>query len=285
MPIQLTGDINNVLTAPVCIDGRGPFPMLVDTGASASGITATLARRLGLGRQGPSQEFFGVGRAIEGSPVGVTSWSVGRLRLKPQVVYSQNVALPGHVDGLLGSDVFSRFGAIRLDYDRAELIISGPEGAPAGARIGRPGRLPSFFAQFGPQAELPLQVGRLGGQAVAVVTVTVAEKRLNLVVDSGAGRTTLDPAAASSLHLKPDGPPVEVQGIGGEVSASLDRVPSWSVGLVHLVPEDVVVLSQPAPFATNLTEGLLGSEVLSQFRAVTIDYSDQILAVDQVPVI
>jgi len=78
---------------------------------------------------------------------------------------------------------------------------------------------------------------------------------------------------------------VEVQGIGGQVKATPERVAAWAVGSVRLVPEDVIVPSQSLAFQSQGVDGLVGAEVLSQFRAITIDWRDGTLAVDQVPVI
>ena len=36
----------------------------------------------------------------------------------------------GEPVGLLGSDVLSRFGAIRIDFGAGTLVLPGPEGAP-----------------------------------------------------------------------------------------------------------------------------------------------------------
>ena len=36
----------------------------------------------------------------------------------------------GEPVGLLGSDVLSRFGAVRIDFAAGALVLPGPEGAP-----------------------------------------------------------------------------------------------------------------------------------------------------------
>src|ERR1700722_9035945 len=43
-------DIYRRMTAPVRVNGRGPFPFIVDTGANQSVISDTLAAQLGLVR-------------------------------------------------------------------------------------------------------------------------------------------------------------------------------------------------------------------------------------------
>ncbi len=74
-------------------------------------------------------------------PVGVPSWSVAGVALAPQTVTA--ATLPdfggaGQPVGLLGSDVLSRFGAVRLDFTAQTLTFGGPEGpATARRRAGR----------------------------------------------------------------------------------------------------------------------------------------------------
>src|SRR5438128_2081439 len=47
--------------ANVCIDGKGPFPFLIDTGAQGSVLTTRLATRLGLPKFGPPVVIGGAG--------------------------------------------------------------------------------------------------------------------------------------------------------------------------------------------------------------------------------
>ncbi len=63
----------------------------------------------------------------------VDAWSLDGIDLAPQQLTA--ATLPqmggkGEPDGLLGSDVLSRFGAVRIDFAAGALILPGPEGAP-----------------------------------------------------------------------------------------------------------------------------------------------------------
>ena len=61
------------------------------------------------------------------------AWSLDGVPLAAQQITA--ATLPqmggkGEPDGLLGSDVLSRFGGIRVDFGAGALVLPGPEGAP-----------------------------------------------------------------------------------------------------------------------------------------------------------
>ena len=117
----------------VCIDGKGPFPFVLDSGAGQSTIDAGLARRLHLPAAGGATTFAGVGCTGSAQPVSVGSWSVEGVALAPQQLASATlpqIGGKGEPDGLLGSDVLARFGAIRIDFVAGTLVLGGTEGPP-----------------------------------------------------------------------------------------------------------------------------------------------------------
>lgn len=284
--VDLRATAQNSLLVPVCIDGKGPFRLVLDTGATNTAITPRLARRLGLVPGGAGAEFLGVGRPQEGRPVWIDSWSMGSIRLAPQAVFV--TAGLGGTDGLLGSDVLSRMGAIQLDYDRARLTVAGAEGtAPRrGVVHGRASApLPGFIAAGQPQATVPLVIANFGGTTVASIVVSIGTRQLNLELDSGAEASTIRRSVAAGLQLRTEKDQAHIVGVGGSVTASLERVDAWSAAAVRLVPQDVAVLDLPSFPGDPGPDGLLGADVLSQFRVVAIDYRDAALAVEQVPVV
>ena len=103
----------------VCIDGQGPFPFVLDSGAGQSTIDAGLAKRLHLPSAGPASQFAGVGCTGTALPVGVGSWSLDGVTLAPQQLTAATlpqIGGKGEPVGLIGSDVLSRFGAVRIDF-------------------------------------------------------------------------------------------------------------------------------------------------------------------------
>jgi hypothetical protein len=116
---------------PVKINGKGPYPFILDTGASTSGVNADLAAQLGLPRTGKSSTVAGVVSSSQVPLVRVDQWSVGGVTLRPTTIgalefgtqnsSSSPTQSTSKIAGLLGSDQLSRFGSITLDYQRQQL--------------------------------------------------------------------------------------------------------------------------------------------------------------------
>ena len=114
-------------TVNVCIDGQGPFPFVLDSGAGQSTIDAGLADRLHLPVTGPPTQFEGVGCTGRSGRSASGSWSLEGVSPRPSGLTAARMPQlggKGEPVGLLGSDVLSRFGAVRLDLP--------PEAAGAG---------------------------------------------------------------------------------------------------------------------------------------------------------
>ncbi len=138
-----------VIVANVCIGGKGPFPFLVDTGGATTLVDASLAARLNLALvDGPrSVTSFTCKRQI--SFAAVSRWSVGNMTLLPQTVEVGTVRSPvlPDLDGVLGSDTLSSFGAVRIDY-RQQTLTLGPLTAPLGSDVAGGSGPPSVSASL-----------------------------------------------------------------------------------------------------------------------------------------
>jgi hypothetical protein len=90
--------------APVMINGRGPFRLVLDTGASHSGVTARVAETLGIPLdQSPPVMLRGVTGSAEVPTIKVDSLEVGDLTLKPAILPIVIDALGG-AEGILGTE-------------------------------------------------------------------------------------------------------------------------------------------------------------------------------------
>lgn len=115
-----------VVLAPVFIDGHGPFPFVVDTGASKSVIDQALAKKLGFKIQPSHSTLTGVNASHAAGRIVVTTWRIGGVRLPAEPVLTLPLAADqrGHgLAGLIGSDNLSRFGSFMLNYKAGRLIL------------------------------------------------------------------------------------------------------------------------------------------------------------------
>jgi predicted aspartyl protease len=116
---------------------------------------------------------------------------------------------------------------------------------------------------------------RTGG-TVAAATVIIHGRAFPFVIDTGASVTLVNPTLAGRLHLKTVGRPHRFCGVTGCATARRVRLRNWSIGGQPL--PNVVVASSPITGASGFGFGLLGSDVLSTFGSVTIDYRDKTMA-------
>jgi predicted aspartyl protease len=90
--------------APVLINGQGPFRLVLDTGASHSGVTARVAAALGIPLdQSPPVMLRGVTGSAEVPSIRVQSLTVGDLTLRPAILAIVIDALGG-AEGILGTE-------------------------------------------------------------------------------------------------------------------------------------------------------------------------------------
>lgn len=127
VPIKvITTQGETLVLVPVRINGRGPYNFVLDTGASSSTLSRTLARRLHLPRSGGTAHVRGVTGATVVPLISVRRWTVGGQPLHGRSLPALDLGGDfgvGQVGGLLGSDELRRFGAVRLDYQHHRLVL------------------------------------------------------------------------------------------------------------------------------------------------------------------
>ncbi|MGH3598679.1 MAG: retropepsin-like aspartic protease, partial [Pseudonocardiaceae bacterium] len=170
------------------------------------------------------------------------------------------------VAGLLGSDVWSRFGKFQLDYRAGQVLLPGPEQATAPT--------PPAAADPEPAApgsqRVPMTVVRTGASTLGVVPVTIdglGPKRFAL--DTGSSNSVVDRKVAQQLSLPQVGRSRNAAGVSCSARSQPVHVTSWRVGAVALPAQNVDSIALPVPGL----DGLLGSDVLYRFGTVTIDYA------------
>ena len=276
------------LVAGVCVNGRGPFTFLVDTGAPYSVIDDRVAPRLHLpGRTKSVTRKSSFGCTSQLAFARVTDWSVGNMTLPAQfigIAHLRSPVVPG-LDGLLGSDVMSRFGAVRIDYNALTLTLGDKEPIPMYlSREGRtdPPAIPAALTS-GTTQRIPMEVGAgqfpIGNDRTDYylnvrprVTVSISGILLPpFAVDTGAAVTTVTSTVAEGTHLtKLPSSYVTYAGLSCRVTVDTYRVDSWAVGAVSLSSQTIgsTELDDPAE------GGLLGSGTLQNYSPVVVDYQD-----------
>src|SRR5262249_47746222 len=100
----------------VCIGGKGPFPLTIDTGAEFTTINTELAEEIGLEKVGKPKVITGAGCTGASQSFRFPRWSIGGVALEGGTIETTNAPEQGKgfPRGSLGADVLARFGAVRL---------------------------------------------------------------------------------------------------------------------------------------------------------------------------
>lgn len=118
---------------------------------------------------------------------------------------------------------------------------------------------------------VPLQILKArDGETLALAVVRIHGRRFPFLIDTGSSKTLVDDALAKQLHLKTVGHPIKVTGVGCSEGARKVRLSRWSIGGQAL--PSIVATSSVIAGANGKAFGLLGSDVLSHFGTIGIDY-------------
>ena len=255
--------LNNHIFVDATVDGKGPFPFIVDTGGHNI-ITPSTAAALKLGLQG-TMPSAGVGeKTAEAGYTRVRSLGVGGLTLRDQTVLTLDFS-PKPVEGLeiggmLGFELLRRF-VVRFDYGaRTMTLIDPAHFRPDDALAGGGVAMPFRFYDHLPQVE-----GRFGAIPGRFDIDTGSRSELTL---------TAPFVTAHKLCAALPGGIVTVDGwgVGGPARSYVTRASSLSLGGVT-VPDVVTGMSvqTKGSFSDVNYEGNVGSGFLKRF-VVTIDY-------------
>ena len=123
-----------------------------------------------------------------------------------------------------------------------------------------------------------------GGTAMVLVPVTVdGQGPFNFALDTGAGITLIDSQLADELRLPVTGASTNVSGVGGSQEITPVRIDAWNAGKITLPSADIGK-TELSSFKNNAAvRGLLGSDILSRFGRVTINYNTAELSVSNAP--
>jgi Aspartyl protease len=94
-------------------------------------------------------------------------------------------------------------------------------------------------------------------------------------VDTGASHSVIDFDVVRKLRLKTIGDPVTITGIACRGEAGRLRMAKWRADRIHLPAREIQTIDMPEVGGGIEIDGLLGSDVLSEFGTITVDYEGE----------
>jgi predicted aspartyl protease len=129
-----------------------------------------------------------------------------------------------------------------------------------------------------------IQVVKHGRQVLALVPVTINGRGpYTFALDTGASQSLVDSQVARDLGVEQTGDSHRVAGITDVANVQAIKVAHWRVGAIELPSTTVVEANLPFGNARGGVQGLLGSDMLSEFDVVTIDYAHEQLRLHHRP--
>ena len=241
---------------PVSVNGEGPFSFNLDTGASTTTLSKSLAEQLGITtRESNRPDARGIGGGIP-TEFADASVSLGTLQFDEDEVYVLDLEAilrgAGNRDGVLGYTTLKHC-TMSLSYSKQRFKLSKGNSA-----------LDLNWSPFEYIKDSHL---------VGVPVHINGKGPYDFVLDTGAGNTVVTPEMAELIGL--DAKPVHgiARGVGGDVQLELAAVESVAVGDSEISNTQVVVLdlSKVSPKGKLIEHGIIGYDFLRNFETV-IDY-------------
>ncbi len=245
--------------APVRINGRGPFRLVLDTGASSSGVTAMVALALGLSTSdSPPVLLRGVTGQATVPTIRVDTLSVGDLAVDSPLLPIVPDALGG-AEGVLGSEGLKN-KRIFIDFHHDKIVIT----------YSRDERSPHGFYT------VPFRL--VGGQLI-VIDAMVGSVHTHAVVDTGGQSTIGNLALRDALNernLSYHGRPDRIIGATlDEQRGELIAAPAISLGPI-LIRDSGVTFADLYIFKhwkmLNEPALMIGMDALGTLDTLIIDY-------------
>ena len=254
---KTTRDRIGRIWAPVLIDGKGPFRLVLDTGANHSAIIPSTAVALGSPEASAATVVTGFTGSAVVPTITVDRMEVGdillgptRLPIVPDVFGGAQGVLGN--EGLAGKRIFADF-----EHDRLEIASSR----------GEPARIGFSRVQFKVvEGGLPIADIRVGGI------------RCKAIIDTGAQGTigNLPLKEALMRHAPRDAKKAQVMGVtldvqsGENVAAPQIEMGGLTINGVHIVFGDMYLFQHY--HLTDKPVLLLGMDLLGSFDTLIIDY-------------
>jgi predicted aspartyl protease len=245
------------MTVMTRINGQGPFPFTIDTGANRSVISDRLASELGLASNGTI--------TIEGlvGPDQVRSVRLDHMKAGTAEQHEVDTAILPAASlgstGFLGTDMLQGRNVI-LDFKRHQITLTRLKNQP-----------------FEDGETITVVARRQLGQLV-VTDASVNGIKVTAIIDTGAENTIGNPALRTMLMGKrPTGTMGELISVTGKsIPGEASFVPKIRIGKMRMANMPIV-FADPHTFELFGLDGrpaiLVGMDVLRMFDRVAIDFS------------
>jgi hypothetical protein len=253
--LALIADLYSRMTAPLKVQGQGPFHFVVDTGANQSVISAELASRLGL-PLGPPALLNGVAGSKE-TPTTIATLTIGpRLRRDVRLFVLPEAAIGAA--GMIGLDGLEGQRLI-LDFQEKAMRIEAPTHQLGGG--------------------VSVRSRRRDGQ-LTLVDADIAGIPVTAFIDSGAQNTIGNRALQALARARR---PTElwrnesiVSVTGQTIDAEMADLPRLRLGGMSLPVWPVAFADLHTFQMWKLIDApamLVGVDVLSRFERVSLDFA------------
>ena len=255
--VEAMQDARRRMTAPVMINGQGPFEFIVDTGTNRSVISRELATRLGL-PEGPKTLLHSISGRESAASARVDSFRIGQREARRLIMPALSARTVG-ADGLLGVDGLKNQRVV-MDFLDNVLTIEA-----SSARI-RDANVPAIPAR------------RRFGQ-LTVVDTDLEGIRVSVVMNTGSEMTVANSALRRALGRRlPLGELAQVTLVGAagdQAIGDYGGLPRFRLGPLR-INNLRVVYADLHPFTiwdlTNRPAMLLGMDVMRFLERVTLDF-------------
>ena len=256
-----TASLDDRVTIPISIDGKGPWPFVIDTGSQRTVIARDLAQRLALPPRADVTILSMTGRSQ------VATVALPRLTFGAGVI--DDIEAP-----VLEGEHLGAAGLLGLDslHDR-RVVLNFRSGTMDIADSGRRRTFPTD------PDTIVVEARRKRGQLI-LLDSRVNGMRVNIMLDTGSHYSIGNLALRDKLLRKKRAPDLLTATLtsvtGGTLIGEVGRIGSVALGRVNLT-EVPVIFADASPFAELGMQDkpalLLGISVLRVFDRVAIDFA------------
>lgn len=245
---------HGLLIVDIEINGSGPYPFLVDTGAGATIFDTELIEELGLASAARLITVHGVIGVTEMPAYLGADLDLGGLSAAPDLVLAHDLDL-GDARGVLGSDVLTKFV---IEIDNAANVL----------RIHTDGYRPPRRAEV---VRVRMTIDQYG---LPYVRLRVNRKRITALIDTGFYGIIVRPDAARRARVSMRRSNTDVHDIADE-SANVARLgrARLRIGQAHWPVSDVLVHDAP------VFDRLIGADPADAIIGANL-FTDAVLVLD-----